>query len=278
VVCAITPKLERAEIERAKRKPTESLDAYDRYLRGLANYYHERREPSADALREFYLAIELDPDFALAYGMAARCYAQRLSNNWLTDRLQERAETARLAWRAVELGKDDALSLCSAGSVLVNVVHDVEAGAALIDRALDLNSNLAYAWHQSGWARLWLGEPELAIDHTARAMRLSPRDPRLFVMHSTTALAHFIAGHYDAAALWAEKVLRVQVNYWPATRCLAVSHALAGRLVEAQAAIKTMRQLDPGLSISDLRERLPFRRPDDFARYAEGLRKAGLPE
>jgi TolB-like protein len=278
VVGAITPKLERAEIERAKRKPTESLDAYDRYLRGLASYYHERREPSADALREFYLAIELDPDFALAHGMAARCYAQRLSNNWLTDRLQERAETARLAWRAVELGKDDALALSCAGSVLANVVHDVEAGAALIDRALVLNSNLAYAWHQSGWARVWLGEPELAIDHAARAMRLSPRDPRLFVMHGTTALAHFVAGRYDAAVSWGERVLRAQRDYWPATRYLAASLALGGRVAEARAAIEKMRQLDPDLRISDLQDRLPFRRPDDLARYSEGLRIAGLPE
>ena len=74
VVGAIAPKLEQAEIERAKRKPTESLDAYDYYLRGMASIYRWTREANDEALRLFYKAIELDPDFASAYGMAAWCY------------------------------------------------------------------------------------------------------------------------------------------------------------------------------------------------------------
>src|SRR5207247_1778623 len=77
VVGAIAPKLEQAEIERAKRKPTESLDAYDYYLRGMAGVHRWAREANDDALRMFYRAIELDPDFASAYGMAARCYVAR---------------------------------------------------------------------------------------------------------------------------------------------------------------------------------------------------------
>src|SRR6202521_2781761 len=74
VVGAIAPKLEQAEIERAKRKPTESLDAYDYYLRGIASVNLGTRDANAEALRLFYRASELDPDFATAYGMAAWCY------------------------------------------------------------------------------------------------------------------------------------------------------------------------------------------------------------
>jgi adenylate cyclase len=99
VVGAIAPKLEQAEIERAKRKPTESLDAYDYYLRGMASFYQWTTDGISDALRMFYRAIELDPDFASAHGRAARCYAVRKSNGWMTDREQEIAETARLARR-----------------------------------------------------------------------------------------------------------------------------------------------------------------------------------
>ena len=85
VVGAIAPKLEQAEIERAKRKPTESLDAYDYFLRGMAAFHQWTREGNNEALPLFYKAIELDPNFASAYGMAARCYGQRKSS-WLGDR------------------------------------------------------------------------------------------------------------------------------------------------------------------------------------------------
>ena len=88
VVGAIAPKLEQAEIERAKRKPTDSLDAYDYYLRGMACVHRWTREANAEALQHFAQAIELDPEFAAAYGMAARCYSQRKVSGWVTDRAQ----------------------------------------------------------------------------------------------------------------------------------------------------------------------------------------------
>ncbi|MGB8628462.1 MAG: adenylate/guanylate cyclase domain-containing protein, partial [Xanthobacteraceae bacterium] len=108
VVSAIAPKLERVEIERAKRKPTENLDAYDHFLRGMANVHQWTRAANDEALRLFYKAVELDPEFASAYGMAAWCYIWRKLNGWVIDRAQETSEGARLARRAVELGKDDA--------------------------------------------------------------------------------------------------------------------------------------------------------------------------
>src|SRR5262249_21128621 len=154
VVGAIAPKLEQAEIERAKRKPTESLDAYDYYLQGMASYHQWTREGINEALRLFYRAIELDPDFASAYGMAAFCYARRKAHGWMIERDQEIAEMSRLARRAVELGKDDAVALCTAGHALAHA-YDLQGGAAFIDRALVLNPNLAGAWAYSGWGDRW---------------------------------------------------------------------------------------------------------------------------
>src|ERR1700720_3796294 len=104
VVGAIAPKLEQVEIERAKRKPTESLDAYDHYLRGMASLHQWTNESSDEALRLFYRAFELDPGFASAYGMAAWCFVLRKANRWMADPAQEIAEAARLAPRGVGLG------------------------------------------------------------------------------------------------------------------------------------------------------------------------------
>ena len=278
VVGAIAPTLEKAEIERAKRKPTESLDAYDYYLRGMANVHLWTKEANSEALRLFYKAIELDPDFASAYGMAAWCYAWRKWNGWMIDRKQEIAETRRLAQRAAELGKDDAVALCRGGFALGHVVGDLEGGAVLINRALVLNPNLATAWLLSGWIRAFLGEPEVAIEHLTRAMRLSPLDPLTFLAQGGIAWAHFFAARYDEVSSWAEKALREQPNYVQGMRMSAAGHALAGRLEEAQKAMACMRQFDPELRVSNLKDVIGFFGTDDFARYAEALRKAGLPE
>ena len=280
VVGAIAPKLEQAEIERARRKPTESLDAYDYFLRGMAAFHQYSKDLNNEALPLFYKAIELDPNFASAYGMAARCYSQRKGGGWATDRAQDIAETARLARRAGVLGWDDAFALCTAGIALAFVVGDVEEGAAFIDRALVLNPNLNWAWLFSGWVKVWLGEPEVAIEREARAMRLSPHDPHFFHMQTATAAAHFCAGRYVEALSWAEQSMRDQRNFILvlSTTIAAAAAALAGRQPEAEMAMARVRRIDPSLRISNLEVFYPLRRTEDLDRLKEGLRKAGLPE
>jgi TolB-like protein/DNA-binding SARP family transcriptional activator len=278
VVGAISPALEQAEIDRVRRKPTESLGAYDYFLRGRAALHEGSVEGHKDALQLFYRAIELDPDFASAYGMAAYCYCHRKTNGWMIDRDEEIAETARLARRAVELDKDDAVALSCGGFALAYVADELDAGIAFIDRAILLNPNLATAWIVSGWVRVWLGEPEVAIEHLARAMRLSPLDPLTNRTRTTTAHAHFFAGRYDEALSWAAMALREWPDYQTALRIAAASNALAGRLEEARNARERLQKLDPKLRISNLEDELgPYHRPQDIVRYVEGLRAAGLP-
>jgi len=278
VVGATAPKLEQAEIERARRKPTENLDAYDHVLRGMAVYHHWTSQSNKEALTSFSRAIELDPNFATAYALAARCYTQRKANGWTTDAVQETAEAMRLARRAVELANNDAVALCFAGWTLAHVGGDYDTGAALIDKALALNPNLAVAWYCSGWVRVYRGEPELAIQHCARAMRLSPFDPLSCRLQAATATAHFLLGHYDEAASWADKALQEQPSYLSALQVSAASHALAGRALESERAMTCLRKADPALRASNFGSRLALRRPEDVARLSEGLRLAGLPE
>jgi len=184
----------------------------------------------------------------------------------------------RLAQRAVELGKDDAIALAAGGFALAFVVGDLGVGAALIDRALVLNSNLVEAWNYSGWAKIWLGEPETALERFARAMRLSPLDPRATGMRAGTAHAHFFLGRYDEAASWAAMALQDNPDYQPGLRIAAASNAMAGRPEQARRAVARLRQLNPSLRVSTLKDLLsPYRR-EDLSRYEEGLRQAGLPE
>ena len=192
VVGAIAPRLELAEIERARRKPTESLDAYDFFLRGLASFYKWTREANEEALHLYYKAIELDAEFSAAYVSAAGCISMRKGFGWAADREKEIAEARRLARRAVQLGRDDATVLCDAGHTLSYVAGELDDGAAFVDQALLINPNLAWGWANSGWAKVWLGELDRAIERFAHAMRLSPIDPFIWFMQEGMAHVHFL--------------------------------------------------------------------------------------
>ncbi|MBB4370315.1 TolB-like protein [Bradyrhizobium sp. cir1] len=278
VVGAIRPRLERAEIERAGHKPTDSLQAYDHYLRGLAGINRATKGGTSDALQALYRAIELDPDYSSAYGMGAWCYGWRQANGWMLDRTKESAEALRLATLATELGKDDAIALARGGLILAYTGAQLENGRAFIERSLELDPNHAAAWHFRGWVCVYLGEPEQAIEDQSRAMRLSPFDPLRGNMSAAAAYAHLFAGRYEVAIALAFDALRLQPHFLAGLRAGAASNALAGRLDEAAAMVGRLREADPLHTISNLSERIPLRRPQDLATLKQGLRLAGLPD
>jgi TolB-like protein len=278
VVGAIAPQLEQAEIERAKRKPTESLGAYDYYLRAMANLHSGSREAIEQALPMFYRAIELDTEFASAYGMAAWCHFWRKLNGWMDDRPGEIAEGIRLARLAVALGRDDAVALARGGHALAHLAGEVDSGIALLDRARLLNPNLAPAWYLGGILRALHGETDMAIKDLSHAVRLSPLDPEMFRMQVGMALANFFAGQFDAAAQWAEKALGNLPSLLVAAALLAASHAHDDRMDKATLAMQRLRELNPTLRLCDLKDWLPIQRPEDLALFADGLRLAGMPE
>ena len=278
IVGAIASQLERAEIERARRKPTSNLSASDNYLRAMPHLHRGTREAIDEALPLFYNAIQLDPEFASAHAMAAWCYFWRKINGWMTGRLQGIAEGVRLARLAVELGKDDAVALTRGGHALAHLTGDVEGAIALVDRALLLNPNLAAAWFLGGFLRAEFGDPDAAIEFFTRAMRFSPLDPEMFRMQAGMALSHLFAGRFDMASSWAEQSFRQLPSFLAAVAIIAASHALAGRTEQARIAVKHLQKLDPTFRISSLQGWIPIRRPEHLARFATGLRMAGLPE
>lgn len=277
VVGAMAPQLERAEIERAQRVPTTSLNAYDCYLRGVADMQRGSREAIAAALPLFHRAMGLDPAFASAHGMAAWCYFWRKVNGWMAEPEQEIAEGIRLARRAVELGRDDAVALTRGGHALAHLTGDLDGGIALLDRATMLNPNLAAAWFLGGYLRVWHGEADEAIGHFMRAMRLSPLDPEMYRMQAGIAAAHLFAGRFDAASSWAEKAFTSLPGFVIVGCIIAASHALAGRAGPARRARDHLHHLAPSLHIANLKDWLPIHRPEDLAIFEAGLRKAGLP-
>ena len=277
VVGAIIPKLEEVEFNRSKFKPTESLDAYDYYLRAMMYFNQWTDETIGKALDLFYKAIELDPEFASANGLAAWCYVRRKLSGWMKNP-GEMAELERLARHAIKLANDDAVALFSGGWALVQVEGSVEEGVAALNRALTLNPNMTSAWLLSGWTKIYIGEPDEAIEHLVHAMRLNPLDPLFQRMQTGVAAAHFLAGRYEQSSSYAHTALQQHPNYLPLLRVAAASHALAGKMIEAEKAVAQICRQDPTSRLSSVTQFAPFRRPEDISRYLDGLHKAGLPE
>lgn len=278
VVGAIAPRMESAEIERAKHKPTSSLDAYDCYLRGTAAMYKWSKTGIAEALSYFYRAIEIDPGYGIAYAMAARCFNVRAVTSPLEFDAKDVAEAERLCRLAADLGRNDAMALSMTGVTLGFVVRDVHAGAALTARALVLNPNLAAAWFCDGWLQQWLGHPEIAIEHISRAIELSPQDPTIFQMQAAMAAAHFTAGDDLQALSWAERALYDRPDHFPALCWATASAAHLGLQTKADEFRDRMLQLFPGMGLTDLVEIIPYQRPEHTTRLTEAGRKAGFSE
>ncbi len=276
VVGAIAPQLEKAEIERAKRELTNSPAAYDCYLRGLASWNLWSRADNGKALKLFYAAIDKDPEFATPYGLAASCYLFAKANGWQAE--FDEAEISRLTERAVAVGNDDAVALCWAGHVRAFFFKEVDRALLLINRALELDVNLAVAWQRNGWVRGYAGDSDGAIESLNKAMRLDPLDRRVFLTQSAMAFAHFIAGRDQEAVEWAAMALRTKPNWMPALRVAIASNAMRGRTSEVKAALQSYERVDPNVNIRKICEHYPFRRQEDRQRLVKALRKAGVRE
>jgi TolB-like protein len=276
VVGALAPQLEKAEIDRARHRTTGDLAAYDLYLHGLDQWNRWTQQGNARALQLFYAAIEKDRDFSTPYGLAVSCHLLAKANGWAT-RFDEN-EIARLVERAADIGLGDAVALCWAGHAHAYFFKDVDRALLLIDRALELDQNLAIAWQRSGWVRGYAGDSDGAIESLNKAMRLNPLDPLVFLTQSAMAFAHFIAGRDDIAAEWAAVALRVKPNWLPALRVSIASNAWRGRHDEAQRALGRYLAIDPQVRIAKVCEFYPLRREIDRQRLVNGMRMAGMAE
>ncbi|WP_249135526.1 adenylate/guanylate cyclase domain-containing protein [Bradyrhizobium sp. AUGA SZCCT0222] len=276
VVVAIAPRVERAEMARAKRRPAGNTDAYDCYLRGLACIFPVTVESNEQALKLFTEATVLDPDYASAYGMAMFCHANRVGFG-VAYATHEKFEVKRLLHVVMQKGNDDGVAFGQAGWASAYVLRDLSSAKPLIDRALELNPNLASAWTSSGWINLWLGHPQVAMAHLDRAVRLDPGSYTSTLMSARAHACFFLDRHEDALAQAEQQLHRNPVAH-PALRIAVASAAFAGRHDTAHELAERLRSVDPAFSVSRLADYLgPYQQAAMVEKYREGLRRAGLP-
>ncbi len=278
VVGAIEPQLLRAEAERIKQKRPESLDAYDHTLRGLSHMNKLTPEDSAEALRLFSKSIEIDPGYGRAYVCASWCYRRQVQVGGMILSEADRAESIRLAKEALKVAPDDPYVMWQAALTAAYLEQDFDGAIGLIDRSLSVNANANRAWIASGIVRTMVGDPETAMEHAERSIRLSPLDISKWVAHGVLATACLQEQRYEDAAGWAREAVRQQPYNAPAYHVLAASCAHLQRMDEAAEAIRRSLELDADLTIARLQAIYPIARYKNLDGFLDGLRQAGLPE
>jgi len=175
VAGAIEPRMEAAETHRSTKRPTSSLTAYDYYLRALPSAVTFDKDAAVRALGLLEQAIRYDPRYGGALALAAWWRLQFAVNAWTDDQAVNHHKAIELARRALQVTDDDPAVLADAAGVLAGFGEDLDFSISLVDRSLQLNPSCVIAWHWSAWLRLSAGEPDLAIEHFERSLRLDPR-------------------------------------------------------------------------------------------------------
>lgn len=276
VAGVIAPSIERAEIERVRRKPSNSLDAYDLYLRALPALYSMTREGNTECRELVGRAISLDPGFAAAHVLLARGLDYAIGQGWFTAEEQGAASLQALQV-ACRLDSQNADALASHGRVLAYLGGSHDEALALVRQAVAINPNSAFVWHYSGWTHLYAHDSTTAIDHLEKAIRLNPRDPLGFQAWNGIAIALIQLERDGEAVEAAQRAVRSNPHFHSAWRALASSLALAGRVEEARKAMDEMLRLRPGESWARMSAR-PVHRSPWSSRYLAGQRLAGLPD
>ena len=275
VVGAIEPSLRQAEIERAKRKRPDSLDAYDLYLRALP---HSRTAMPGDADKALALleqALALQPDYPAAHAAVAWCHEVRYMRGGLRDADKEAAlEHARAA---IEAGADDAETLTAAGFAIGLVAHDYETAMNAIDRALLINSTSAEALRLGAVILGHAGNSERAVEYAEQALRFSPLDPWISHSYSALGIAHCPAGNWEAVASACGKAIQGNPRFSLPYVLQAAALSFLGRSEEARAIARRVPELEPGFTVSGF-VRAHTGRADIWEPIGEALRRLGLPE
>lgn len=276
VVAAIEPSVRKAEIERAKRKRPDSLDAYDLYLRALEQSYTFTPAGRSAALSLLDAALALDPGYAEAHGVAAFCLQQRYL--WGGRAPADREAALRHAEAVAALRTDDATTLALAALALSALGGRHDAALAMVQRALAQNPSSATAHNASALINMLLGRPEEAEHHAERSLRLSPFDPLRHIPECTLAVASLAAGENEAALIHVRRGLEANPAFTPGLTTLALCLVRLGRIEEAREAVRRIIEIAPDTRVANLQERYLFANGLGFDRVVADLRVAGLLE
>ncbi|MBI5322349.1 MAG: tetratricopeptide repeat protein [Bradyrhizobium sp.] len=274
VVSSIAPMLELAEIERANQKPTEKLECYDFYLRGLSK--HRSLQSGREARELFEKAIEKDRNFGPAYAMIAWGILMEQSTTGRPLRPEKLAQSLQFARIAAQLAPEDAFSLARSGHVLTYLGHEFDLGASMIEEALIRNPNLAAAWYSQGWVTMMCGDAAKAVESFDTMLRLSPLDPLRGSVWNGRAFALFLLGRYGEGRASAERTKQFYTDIHTLSP-IALNCVGLGQLDEARDIVQQILKLSSQFSIARAMQAFPTRSKEYSRVIAAAFEQAGLP-
>jgi adenylate cyclase len=273
---AIQPSIRIAEVERVRRKRPQDLGAYDYTMQAMPHVWALEKDEAAKALDLLDKALAIDPDYPLALSLAGWCHGQRSVYNFVEDVSGSQAKARSMAERAAELGGDDPIILAVLGAVHT-FTRNLGTARILLERAVTLDPNAAWAWQRLGWVENYSERPRDAIAHFERALRLSPLDPINFNNYVGFGSSYELLGEYDKAVEMYRRGLHERPNTRWLYRHLAGALSGAGRTLEAKAALVELLRSYPDFTIAKFRQAMVFAH-DAVDRMAENLRRIGVPE
>ncbi len=276
VAGAIAPSIQRAEIARAQRRPPDSLDAHELFLRALSLYDRMTREDNDAARTLLERAIGLDPNYAPPMTLLNIVLDCRVTQGWSTA-AEVAADSRKYMRLALQVDKHDpdVLALQARSAAYLDGRH--QEAISLIQRSLAANPNSVMVRSIAGWIYVYAGQPEAAVAHLQMAMRLNPRDQADYQAWIPLAHAFLQLGRDGEALEAARQAAQRAPNYLASWRALAAILALTGRLDEARSAMATLMRLAPNMSLTRMKS-MPTWTETARVRYFEGLRLAGMPD
>jgi TolB-like protein/Tfp pilus assembly protein PilF len=275
VIGAIEPSLRQAEIERARRKRPESLDAYDLYLRALPHAANVMPGEADKALALLDQALKLDPEYPAAHALAAWSHEIRYLRGGMLEEDQKAA--LNHAEAAIAGGADDAGTLATAGFAIGMVAHDYTTAMEAIDRALTMTGASASALWMGSVILAHAGDTAKAIDYAERSLRIMPVGREVALPYSGMVLAYSAAGDFAAAVAASAKALQANPRFSLNHALQAAAPAQLGRLDEAKAAAQRVLDCEPDFTIGRF-VRSHTGKPEIWDPIGEALRRTGLPE
>ena len=276
VAGALQPSIRLAEIERTGRKPPKDFGAYDFTMQALPHCWHLERQETEMALSHLENALAIDPDYPLALSLTAWCHAQRSVYNWTDDVEQAKALALQLAERAASHSGEDPLVLTVLGTAHT-IVRNYGAARIMLERAVSIDANAAWAWSRLGWLEAYGDNCDAAIGHFEKSMRLSPFDPLNFNTFVGMASAYEGAGRYYKAIEYFERALDERPQATWVYRQFASSLVGAGQMGRANDAYDNLMAAYPDLTERKIRQAMVFS-PEYMDRLVINLKKLGLPD
>jgi adenylate cyclase len=274
IAATIEGKLYAAENLRLKTRPTESLDAWSCVVRAWS--FASANDDSDGEIRLSLLrrAVELDPGYALAHSLISWVHSGRVVYG-KGDYDTEVSMALKSARRAIMLDPDDPWGHHALGYVYA-ASRRTDQAIEELNAALARNPNFARSEMLLGCAYANAGRIDEAVRHLAISTRLSPRDVTEAPILYNYGLCHFLAGRYSESVAYERRAIELRPDYPAAWTGLAAAAGLAGDVEIASHALAEAKRVQPSLSVDWIERYHPLVRPEDRARFIEGLRKAGL--